>query len=465
MESEGIFWGIILKPEKRYESVVEEDFRVTKACVDTTTLESGKVATVILEKGNEEFILCNLTGPSNYDSNMDLAFVAGEKICFKTEGSATVHLTGSLMPDEDMQPDDSMMMGDVDSSMFDTTAGSEDEEGEEEEEESDSDDEAPKLVAATNGKRKLPEAQNGAPSPKQSAKKAKKEEAEGKTEEVKQAEAMKKVLSKDKKKGEEVESEDGDETMDADMDDLEEEEDSDDEDGEEEEESDEDGEEEEEETPTPKKKKEETPKKDKKKTPKKPEANGDAKNGAQADTPAKKADKKVDTPAKPVKEEQALTPKGAKIEETPKSKKKDKKNKNKAEGTPAAAAKPDKPASPTKTPKPLKMTLKGGIVAEDIRVGNGPEAKAGKHVGMYYKGTLTKSGKQFDACQVGKPFKFKLGKGEVIKGWDVGVEGMKVGGKRKLTIPPHMAYGKDGAGGDIPPNASLTFEVECKTVN
>ena len=60
---------------------------MTKACVDTTTLESGKVATVILEKGNEEFILCNLNGPSNYDSNMDLAFVAGEKICFKTEVS------------------------------------------------------------------------------------------------------------------------------------------------------------------------------------------------------------------------------------------------------------------------------------------------------------------------------------------------------------------------------------------
>merc|ERR1711917_91916 len=77
-EASGLFWGIVLKPEKRYESVVEEDFRVTKACVDTTTLESGKVATVILEKGNEEFILCNLNGPSNYDSTMDLAFVAGE---------------------------------------------------------------------------------------------------------------------------------------------------------------------------------------------------------------------------------------------------------------------------------------------------------------------------------------------------------------------------------------------------
>ena len=85
-------------------------------------------------------------------------------------------------------------------------------------------------------------------------------------------------------------------------------------------------------------------------------------------------------------------------------------------------------------------------MSEDIRVGNGPEAKAGKHVGMYYKGTLTKSGKQFDQCLQGKPFKFKLGKGEVIKGWDIGVEGMKVGGKRKLTIPANMGYGAQGAG-------------------
>jgi len=459
MESSGIFWGIILKPDKRYESVVEEDFRVTKACVDTTTLESGKVATVILEKGNEEFILCNLNGPSNYDSNIDLAFVAGEKICFKTEGSATVHLTGSLMPDDDV-PDDSMMMDSMGNSMFDTTEDGE--EVEEEESESDSEEEeAPQLVTAANGKRKLQD-QNGVDSPKQSAKKAKKEE-------VKQAEAMKKILSKDKKKedeDDESDDDDNDETMDADMDDLEneEEEESDDEDDGEEEESEV---EQEEEAPTPKK---ETPKKDKKKKEKKPAENGDtpAKANGQAAAPPKK-----DTPAKPPKEEPALTPKAAKVAEgaaeTPKSKKKDKKNKNKekvAEGaTPAKQPDAAKPASPTKTPKPQKMTLKGGIVAEDIRVGNGPEAKAGKHVGMYYKGTLTKSGKQFDAQLQGKPFKFKLGKGEVIKGWDVGVEGMKVGGKRKLTIPPHMAYGKDGAGPDIPPNASLTFEVECKMVN
>ena len=71
----------------------------------------------------------------------------------------------------------------------------------------------------------------------------------------------------------------------------------------------------------------------------------------------------------------------------------------------------------------------------------------------------------FDSCLKGKPFKFRLGAGEVIKGWDVGVEGMKVGGKRRLTIPPQMAYGAKGAPPDIPANSHLVFEVECKAVN
>ena len=98
-------------------------------------------------------------------------------------------------------------------------------------------------------------------------------------------------------------------------------------------------------------------------------------------------------------------------------------------------------------------------MSEDIRVGNGPEAKAGKHVGMYYKGTLTKTGKQFDQCLQGKPFKFKLGKGEVIKGWDIGVEGMKVGGKRKLTIPANMGYGAQGADQGMITNAAFGKDV------
>ena len=97
---------------------------------------------------------------------------------------------------------------------------------------------------------------------------------------------------------------------------------------------------------------------------------------------------------------------------------------------------------------------------EDIRVGDGDEAKAGQSVSVHYVGTLT-DGKKFDSSRDrGKPFAFELGAGEVIAGWDQGVAGMKVGGLRKLTIPPHLGYGARGAGGVIGPNATLVFEVE-----
>ncbi len=97
---------------------------------------------------------------------------------------------------------------------------------------------------------------------------------------------------------------------------------------------------------------------------------------------------------------------------------------------------------------------------EDIRVGAGAEATAGQTVSVHYVGTLT-SGKKFDSSRDrGEAFKFKLGAGQVIKGWDQGVAGMKIGGLRKLTIPPHLGYGARGAGGVIPGNATLVFEVE-----
>jgi FKBP-type peptidyl-prolyl cis-trans isomerase len=101
------------------------------------------------------------------------------------------------------------------------------------------------------------------------------------------------------------------------------------------------------------------------------------------------------------------------------------------------------------------------LVIEDLRPGTGAEAKAGQRVSVHYVGTLT-DGKKFDSSRDrGKPFEFKLGGGQVIKGWDQGVAGMKIGGLRKLTIPPHLAYGAGGAGGGlIPPNATLVFEVE-----
>lgn len=97
---------------------------------------------------------------------------------------------------------------------------------------------------------------------------------------------------------------------------------------------------------------------------------------------------------------------------------------------------------------------------EDLKEGNGAEAKKGDEVEVHYTGWLT-NGKKFDSSHDRRrPFSFELGAGKVIKGWDEGVAGMKVGGKRKLTIPPELGYGADGAGNVIPANATLVFEVE-----
>jgi len=101
---------------------------------------------------------------------------------------------------------------------------------------------------------------------------------------------------------------------------------------------------------------------------------------------------------------------------------------------------------------------------EDLEVGSGVEATEGKIVSVHYTGWLT-NGEKFDSSKDrDQLFKFQLGAGQVIAGWDQGVSGMKVGGKRKLTIPPQLAYGERGAGGVIPPNAVLVFEVELHGV-
>jgi FKBP-type peptidyl-prolyl cis-trans isomerase FkpA len=102
---------------------------------------------------------------------------------------------------------------------------------------------------------------------------------------------------------------------------------------------------------------------------------------------------------------------------------------------------------------------------EDLVVGTGQEAKAGNLVSVNYTGWLTGGAKFDSSLDRNQPLEFTLGKGQVIQGWDQGVVGMKVGGKRKLTIPPNLAYGAQGAGsGVIPPNATLVFEVELLSV-
>lgn len=164
--------------------------------------------------------------------------------------------------------------------------------------------------------------------------------------------------------------------------------------------------------------------------------------------------------------------------ETKKSKKKKKKAKNKkgdAKEMEVTSVTPDKVNNDSveKGEEPLQekehgnniRTFPNGLVIEELSMGkpDGRKAVPGNKVSMYYTGKLKKNGKIFDSNIGRKPFQFRLGVGEVISGWDVGVKGMRVGDKRRLTIPPAMGYGAKGAG-EIPGNASLVFDVELVNV-
>ncbi|PJZ70532.1 peptidylprolyl isomerase [Leptospira perolatii] len=112
----------------------------------------------------------------------------------------------------------------------------------------------------------------------------------------------------------------------------------------------------------------------------------------------------------------------------------------------------------------LSAQPNSGLVIKEIKKGTGKEAFNGSNVTVHYTGWLT-NGKKFDSSKDrGRPFSFDLGTGQVIRGWDKGVQGMKEGGIRKLTIPPELGYGSTGAGSTIPPNATLIFEVELLKV-
>ena len=114
----------------------------------------------------------------------------------------------------------------------------------------------------------------------------------------------------------------------------------------------------------------------------------------------------------------------------------------------------------TKEHRMSQLTTASGLIIEDVILGEGAEACAGQNVSVHYTGWLT-DGTKFDSSKDrNDPFEFDLGGRSVISGWDEGVQGMKIGGTRKLTIPPQLGYGARGAGGVIPPNATLVFEID-----
>ena len=113
----------------------------------------------------------------------------------------------------------------------------------------------------------------------------------------------------------------------------------------------------------------------------------------------------------------------------------------------------------------MRKVTESGLTIEDTVVGEGAAAAAGRDVTVHYAGWLA-DGTQFDSsAEKNDPFEFTLGKAEVLAGWEEGLPGMKVGGKRRLIVPPELAYGEEGAGDTIPPNATLTFEVELLAVS
>ncbi len=128
--------------------------------------------------------------------------------------------------------------------------------------------------------------------------------------------------------------------------------------------------------------------------------------------------------------------------------------------TPAGAVAPAPAAPAPVAPVVQEVTTSSGLRYTDLLVGNGPLAEDGMRVAVHYTGWLTDGTKFDSSLDRGQPFTFQLGAGQVIRGWDEGVRGMRVGGKRKLVIPPELGYGERGAGGVIPPNATLVFDVE-----
>ncbi|PNF28966.1 hypothetical protein B7P43_G19110, partial [Cryptotermes secundus] len=456
--------GLIMETGKRYTQTVERAFHVSMACLDPTTADNDNVS-VLLSFDNREFILCSLNKHRVIQTQLDLNFQSGDKIAFMSSGRGRVHLTGYLLETDDDDDDEDDVDDDLtnnEDSMIDSESFGKKESNSQ---------------LKGSGKRK-----NEPHLSKSENKKAKLAEAESDEDE----------LSSD---GDDFNFAGGSEDSEDDDDDDEEEEDDEDDDDD----VDDDSEDVEIET-SPKQRTPESRKKDKQmiktptdilqsklaaermKTPNEQQGKNKSLIGKQRQnrtpkekqqqkdrttnekqqqknkTPSEKQQQKNKTPSE--KQQQGGTPKpspGTQVNGIPVQQQSGKKNK-KGQETPKG---PKTPGADT----PQKKVLEGGVTIEEVKVGNGPVAKPGREVSVYFVGRLKHNNKQFDSATQGSGFKFRLGRGEVIKGWDIGVSGMKVGGKRRIICPPALAYGSKGSPPAIPSNSTLVFDIELKTVN
>ncbi|XP_058826461.1 46 kDa FK506-binding nuclear protein [Topomyia yanbarensis] len=381
-----MFWGLILKANKKYSQTVVKSFHLSQAALDLS--KGGDDVQVMLTSEENTYLLCTLSKKTPQVA-LDLNFMEGDQISLSTNGEGIVHLTGYLVPEEE-----------------DLFGGEEEDEEEVEDEEL----EVQQQLKSKGGKERAAKkvAQKVIKNEVQKQKDGDEDDELDETFELpKGAQKKPAGADSDESDSDDDEDEEEDDDEDEDMDDSKtgpqaEEKDSESDDDEEEDDSDDDdSDESEDEQPAPKVAKLE----------KKPSKQNGLENGKASSKELKKDEKQQQ------KEESKV------------------------------------------------RTLQGGLVVEDLKVGNGPEAKPGKKVVVYYEGRLKKNNKVFDSTSKGPGFKFALGRGEVIKGWDLGVTGMKVGGKRRLTVPHQLAYGTKGSPPVIPPNSTLVFDVELKNVH
>lgn len=373
-----MFWGLVLKANKKYSQTVQKAFHLSQAALDLTKCGDADVQ-VMLTSEDSTYLLCTL-GKKNPQVALDLNFDEGDQISLSTKGEGVVHLTGYLMPSEE-----------------DLFGGGDDEDEEEEEEEVEASPQKGKERVAKKVAQKV------------NAKEVQLEEGEeDEMDETFELPAKGAKAAKGAK--EEADSDDDDDDDDDDEDDDDEDEDM--------EESKVDGAE---------------------------DSDDDDEDDDDDDEDDSDDDSEDEQPkAKVAKVEKKAAKQNGVENGKPSPKEQKKEGQQQQEG---------------KT-----RTLQGGLVVEDLKVGTGQEAKPGKKLAVYYEGRLKKNNKVFDSTNKGPGFKFALGRGEVIKGWDLGVSGMKVGGKRRLTVPHQLAYGTRGSPPVIPPNSTLVFDVELRNV-